>query len=406
MKIAAVIAEFNPFHNGHAHLIREIREKCDADYVVAIISGDFVQRGIPAVCDKFTRSEAAVRCGVDAVFELPAVFASSAAPDFSFGGVSAVNAMNCIDVLGFGSECGDISRLQKAADLLSNETPGFKESLKAAMKEGLSYPAALSEAATTKDPSLKALLRDPNNTLAIEYIKALKKLDSPILPYTVPRHLSAHGEEKILKDSENGLSYTGATYIRNCLLDIERSEELKACVPEGCSSILLPRLNREFPVRAEDFSLPLSVMLEKMTEDEITALPGNPSLKEKLKKHRKEFLSFTDLKLLLRDKSVTDAAVSRFLIHALLSLKETDIDRTSGTSYLRLLAMKKEASPLLKQIKEKASVPVITKMADFDIDACTMLQKDICAADLYEKVRAAKFGTLYKNDIIHSPVIV
>ena len=405
MKVASIIAEFNPFHNGHMYLVNEVREKCRADYVVAFMSGDFVQRGAPAVCDKFLRAEIAVKCGVDAVFELPVVYASSAAPDFAFGGVSLVNGLGCSDLLAFGSECGDLEALKKASDLLSDETPEFKAELTAALKSGLSYPSAVSKAASAFASEVSDILATPNNTLGIEYLKALKKTGSVVSPFTLKRHISSHDGTGPLTDSNTGLSYTGASYIRKHMLADEKQNELSKCIPNAAAELIRKNLSKQLPVSENDFTLPLSLLLSSMSEEEINALPGNADTKAKLKKYRGEFLSFEELKNRIKDKSMTETAAGRLLIHALLKIKDTDTDRVTGASYLRLLAMNRSASPLLKKIKETAALPLITKMADFDSDSCPMLKKDIYASDLYCKVVKEKFGISFKNDIIRSPFI-
>ncbi len=406
MKIAAIIAEFNPFHNGHAYLINETREKCKADCVVAFMSGDFVQRGIPAVCDKFTRAEIAVKCGVDAVFELPVVYSSSAAPDFAFGGVSLAAALGCTDILAFGSESGSLDDLRKASDLLLTESPEFKERLNSCLKNGLSYPAAAAQAAGITDPSVEELLKSPNNTLGIEYIKAIKKIGHDMECFTIPRRLSLHDSNKLINDEDSGSSYTSASFIRNTLLKQNDNEALKKCVPSVAAEILGSLLDKEFPVVSKDFDLPLSVILYNMTNDEIDALTANSASKAKLKKYRKNFLDPDALKALIADRSLTEAAAGRLLAHAMLGIKDSDIDRVSGARYLRLLAMKGTSSELLKKIKETSKVPLITKMADFDIEGCPMLQKDIYASDLYSKIRSTKYGLPYVSDIARSPVIV
>ncbi|MCR5585179.1 MAG: nucleotidyltransferase family protein [Lachnospiraceae bacterium] len=406
MKIASVIAEFNPFHNGHAHLVQKTKEECGADYVVAFMSGDFVQRGAPAICDKFTRAEAAVKCGVDAVFELPVVYATGAAPDFAFGGVSMAENMGCCDFLAFGSECGDLDTLQKAAILISEETEEFKEKLMTALKKGLSYPAAISSVVSKTLKADENPLRAPNNTLGIEYLKALKLLNSKITPFTIQRHLSSYHENGLVTDKETGISYTGATYLRNVLTGSEETETLRRSMPEEAFETIFSEFKKSFPVVPDDFTLPLSLMLEKMTAEEVDSLTGNIDSKSKLKKNLLTFEKFTSLRSDLHDKSLTESAAGRLLTHALLGIYDKDVDRETGVKYLRLLAMNKDASPLLKKIKETSSIPLITKMADFDISKYPMLMKDVYASNLYQKVVSEKFGLPYKNDIIHSPVIV
>lgn len=406
MKVAAVIAEFNPFHNGHKYLINEIREKEGADYVAAFMSGDFVQRGAPALCNKFLRAEAAVRCGVDAVFELPAVYASSAAPDFAFGGVSMANSLGCTDILAFGSECGNTDLLTEAADIMLNEPPEFKAVLNRELRNGSSYPSAVSKALKVIFPRLGCLLDHPNNTLGIEYIKALKRSGSSITPVTFPRYLTSHDQDEMAEDKRSGVCYSGASYIRKCLIEKNPDKSFLKAVPKWVSDLISNSQDSFFPMSSDDFSYPLFIVLEAMDPSDIDLLPGNPDLKAKLKKQIRSYMSFNDLKNKLKDKNFTDKTAGRLLIHALLNISDKDVNRSEGVSYLRLLAMNRQASPLLKRIKENSLVPVITKMADHDISNDPMLLKDIYASDLYEKTVSAKYGCIYKNDIIRSPIIV
>ena len=194
MKIGAVIAEFNPFHTGHGYLISQIRKECDG--VIAIMSGNFVQRGECAIYDKEERTRAALLGGVDLVIELPAVYALSSAEGFAMGSVATLNATGVVDELYFGSECGDIDALTRVAHLLNNETKEFKEALDENLRLGLSYPAARSNALKKVSPDAD-ILSTPNNILATEYIRQLEKLNSEITPKTITRIGSGYNDTDV-----------------------------------------------------------------------------------------------------------------------------------------------------------------------------------------------------------------
>ena len=179
MNTIGIIAEFNPFHNGHLHLIESCRQSLHADRVVVIMSGDFVQRGAPSVVDKFTRTRMALECGVDAVIELPVYYALSSAEFFAQGAVSILDKLGCIDYLCFGSECGDLSLLTDAARILNSEPDSFKDILGKELKNGVSYAAARETAllaclgcSVESEESAKSVLSEPNNILGVEYISA------------------------------------------------------------------------------------------------------------------------------------------------------------------------------------------------------------------------------------------
>ena len=191
MKAAGIITELNPFHSGHAHLIREARRLSGADFVVTVMSGDFVQRGEPAVFDKYTRTRQALEGGADLVFELPVRFCLSSAGDFALGGILALSSLGFVNDLYFGSECGELEPLMQTAEILYQESSeghtGYSLALQSALKHGLSYPAARAHAMSQVTSVAREILEEPNNILGIEYCHALLKLNSSIVPHTIPR---------------------------------------------------------------------------------------------------------------------------------------------------------------------------------------------------------------------------
>lgn len=181
MTIAAIIAEYNPFHNGHEYMIQKIKKELNVDYVIAVMSGDFTQRGIPGISDKFSRAKMAVLCGIDAVFELPVRFATAGAQDFAVGAVSILDGLGCVDYLAFGSESGTLENFSQLLSLMETAPESFGETIRAFQKQGYSYPKAISLAVTGEASSL---LSAPNNVLGLEYMKALQAINSSIRPYT------------------------------------------------------------------------------------------------------------------------------------------------------------------------------------------------------------------------------
>ncbi len=414
MTIAAVIAEYNPFHNGHDYMIQKVKEETGADYVIAVMSGDFTQRGIPGIADKHTRAKMATSCGADAVFELPVRFATASAELFATGAVSLFNALSCVDYLCFGSEYGKLSDFTKASDLLLDEPEDFQCAIQKYLREGLSYPKAFalavkeSDAASDIEPEL---LEKPNNLLGLEYLKAIKKLASSIKPHTITRTGTGYHDEHTAFSKESGTLIASASAIRAALSKEAGSiAAAQPLLPAESYRIFAESYGITAPITLNDFSLLLSTRIAAETKDSLATFLDVPKeLADRIYRFRDEFLPITELIEAIKHKQYTYARINRALIHILLGLKEQNPaeDITAPlVPYARLLAMKKSASPLMKEIKEHAQIPVITKPAEarkvLDEDALAMFLEDLAAADLYNRIVASKFGTEFKTDMKRS----
>ena len=224
MKVVGIIAEYNPFHNGHLHHLQESIRLSLADYTIVVMSGNFMQRGTPALMDKYHRAKAALSCGADLVLELPAYYATGSAEYFALGGISLLDKLGVVSHLCFGSECGDLDFLSKVAQITSEESEAYQKCLQAHIKSGKSYPSARTAAIIEVCPELSSSvsgLTTPNNILGIEYLKALYRLNSNIEPYTIQR-VSSHYHDQKLKES-----YSSASAIRN-VIKSEEFESLKS----------------------------------------------------------------------------------------------------------------------------------------------------------------------------------
>ena len=195
MRITGFITEYNPLHNGHLYHIRRSKECTGADYTIALMSGSHVQRGEPAIFDKYVRTEMALRAGVDLVLELPTAFSTASAMEFASYGIALFSALGAVDTIVFGSECGSIEPLQKAAVLLSEESPDYRERLRTLLKEGKTYPLARAEA--LGDVSLQPFLLSPNNILGIEYLRAAIRMHSPLHFETIARIGSGYHDTQL-----------------------------------------------------------------------------------------------------------------------------------------------------------------------------------------------------------------
>jgi len=414
MTIAAIIAEYNPFHNGHEYMIQKVKEETGADYVIAVMSGDFTQRGIPGIADKHTRAKMAVSCGADAVFELPVRFATASAEQFATGAVALFNALSCVDYLCFGSEYGKLSDFTKATELLLHEPEDFQRAIQKNLLEGLSYPKAFalavkeSGAASDIEPEL---LEKPNNLLGLEYLKAIKKLASSIKPHTITRTGTGYHDEHTAFSNDSGTLIASASAIRAALSKEAGSiAAAQPLLPAESYRIFAESYGISAPVTLNDFSLLLSARIAAETKDSLADFLDVPKeLADRIYRFRDEFMPFTELIEAIKHKQYTYARINRALVHILLGLKEqTPAEDITAplVPYARLLAMKKSASPLMKEIKAHATIPVITKPAEarkaLSESALEMFLEDVSAADLYNRVVASKFGTEFKTDMKRS----
>lgn len=416
MIIAAIIAEYNPFHNGHDYMIQKIKKETGADYIIAVMSGDFTQRGIPGIADKHTRAAMAVSCGVDAVFELPVRFATAGAEQFASGAVSLFHALSCVDYLCFGSECGELHEFTKASELLLREPDAFKDAIQKNLKEGFSYPKAFAMALkdNSGDASVSAtLLEHPNNLLGLEYVKALKKLSSSIRPHTITRTGTGYHDAHTSFSKESGTLIASASAIRAALTSDTGTISLaQPLLPAGAYRVFAQNYGITAPVILDDFSLLLSTRIAAETKESLATFLDVPKeLADRIYRFRDEFLSFTELISTIKHKQFTYARINRALLHILLGLKESPCMKTISeeTSFLvpyaRLLAMKTSASPLMKELKEHSRIPVITKPADartlLSGNSLELFLEDVSAADLYNRVVSSKLGTPFVTDMKH-----
>lgn len=409
MKVVGLITEYNPFHNGHRYHIEKAKEITGADYAVVIMSGDYVQRGTPAIMPKRLRAEIALQCGADAVFELPVPYATGSAEYFAEGAVSFLHQLHIVDSLCFGSESNDLEGLQKIADILVNEPDDYKLHLQTHLKNGLSFPSARQKALAEyfADKNLCSLVNDPNNILGIEYLKALKKLKSPIRPYTIQRE-GAHYHEKNLD-----ITFSSASAIRNLLAEATDfssfAADLEKHVPAECLDILKENYGSKYPVYPRDFSLLLKYrLLEETSASLVQYADVAEELANRIYNHLSDYLDFEQFCGLLKTKEMTHTRIQRALLHVLLKVKETDVQVLRESNYhyyARLLGFRKESAALISAIAKNSSLKLITKVADIEKlndKGKQMLQQDIFASNLYASVISDKYHLKMKNEYQNS----
>lgn len=388
MKVTGIIAEYNPFHNGHAWHLAKSRHLTGADYIVVAMSGDFVQRGTPAITDKFSRAEMALRAGADLVLELPAPCALGSAEYFATGAISLLSSLQVVDALCFGSECADLDALKQAADILTAEPQDFQVSLKKHLKEGLSFPSARQQALgelTGDQEKAEALLSLPNNILALEYLKALKKLGSSIQPVPVLRVEDYHST---LLDSPK----CSATAIRQALFSGKSPEELAPFLPAEALSILLREHKKKPWPSINDYSRIFAYELLKAAspEDLMDCQDLSPDLARRIFSFKNQFQDLESFAMLLKTKQYTYSRIQRCLTHILLDLKASDaagIHVPGYPGYIRVLGFRKESAPLLAAIKKRSALPLLTRVKDasklLSPESFQRLQKDLFASSVY-----------------------
>ncbi|MCD7733057.1 MAG: nucleotidyltransferase family protein [Oscillospiraceae bacterium] len=318
MKTAGIIAEYNPFHNGHMRQIQATRE---AGYgrIIAVMSGNVVQRGDVAVCDMGFRARTAVKNGVDLVLELPMPYSLSSAEDFARAGVSILSRLGCVDALSFGSECGDVGRLQACADAIDGLNPA---EIKALMSDGLTYPQATAKLLGDD------ILSGANNVLAIEYIRKLK--NTGIEPFTVQRNIS--------HDSSEIADTVSAMKLREML---RNSEDVSKFVPEVPEDLA-------FIENIDKLILSLAAFQDS----------DNP----RIRKYAMQASSLNELYSLVKTKNITHARVRREVLQAALGIRPGET--ATEPPYARILAANEKGIELLGEIKKKGSIPVSTSLAE------------------------------------------
>lgn len=402
MTVVGLIAEYNPFHNGHKYHIEKARELTHADMVIVVMSGNFVQRGVPALMPKHLRAKAALEAGASLVIELPVCYATASAEQFAYGAVSLLDKLGCVDAICFGSECGEISMLHSLADVLSEEPEAYREILQRYLRRGDSFPVARQMALKEylKSDFPDDVLSEPNNILAIEYLKALRRLHSRMKPIAI-RRISSHYHDEELKEEISSATAIRNTFARNSGF----STELTAQIPEAGISMLKENYQKRYPVFPNDVSLLLKYKLLKETK---TALQEYADVSEELANRiansLNQYLNFEQFCGLLKTKEVTYSRISRALIHILLDIKKFDM---SEIEYAHVLGFRADDTALFSKIKQEASIPLLSKLTNVEYlseSAKQMLRQDILAADFYESIVTEKFQTPFQSEYCH-PVI-
>jgi predicted nucleotidyltransferase len=398
MNSVGLITEYNPFHNGHLYHLQQSLAVTGADVAIVVMSGNFVQRGEPAIIDKYTRCRAAVNAGANLVVELPSVYALSSAEMFADGAIKTLAALKADSVV-FGSECGDISLLNEIADILIQEPDSYRESLKAALSAGKTFPQARQEALAICSFSdcPQDILSSPNNILGIEYIKAIKKRNLSLKSHTITRQGSSYHDTDITD------VLSSANAIRTALSEGRQFSHIQSSVPECMYQLF----DNSFPVFLDDFSSILNYRLleifmqchndkNKIAENLSAYADISTELGSRIATGFTGHQTFSELILEVKSRQYTYSRICRCLMHILLDIKKEKLLRfqQEEVPYVRILGFDKKGQEYLSSIKKKMTVPLITKTAGYG----DMLREDIFCADVYNQTVWQKYGTVIKDE--------
>lgn len=380
MNLTGIITEYNPFHLGHEFHLKNAKKDTNCNGIVCVMSGNFMQRGNPAIMDKWTRAKIAVLNGVDLVLELPLIYSLSSAENFAYGGVKILNSLNCINNIYFGSESGDISTLKEIAHTLYYEPEEYKKFLKSNLDLGLPFHKARVNALNNvmKNLDVENILSNSNNILAIEYIKALIKLNSSIIPFTLKREGSNYN------DKDLSTTFSSATSIRETLKSKNNLEEIKDSITLSTYKELNRLYKEKYDFVFEEDLFPY-LKYKLITKgnylnkiDDINEGLDNKILKEILSSN-----SLDDLILKSKSKRYTYTKISRILSKFFIGLEDYDTKalKANDINYIRPLAFNEKGASILKHIKKNTNINIITKVPKHVED--DMLKLDLLSTKAY-----------------------
>lgn len=425
---AGVIAEYNPFHLGHRYHLEMTKSLTGADFCVAVMSGSFVQRGEPAMFDKYLRTRMALLNGADLVFEIPAPFSTAPARDFADFGVRLLDAVGA-DFLCFGSECGQMAPLKAAADALREESLEFKTVLKSRLRAGDSFPKARAAALTvslngsggvTLSPEAASVLSSPNNILAAEYLRAMAENGSPMKAFTVKRQGRGYNDTDLNSAAkgqgeagEAALAFASASAVRKAVRN-GRAGDAAAAVP---SNINLQAAGASY-LTAEDLAPVLNYKIMEIIRNDgkngLTRFAGvSPDLAARIAAASPQYFGTDRLIQEIKTKDLTYSRASRALTHILLGITVQDMEffkKEETPLYARILGFRRSAVPLLSEIKKRAEIPLVTKLSAagsfLPPAARRLLESEIYAAHLWQNTCQRMWGNTFKNEYRQSPVIL
>lgn len=386
-KVLGIIAEYNPFHNGHLLHLEKSKKICGAQYSVCIMSGNFVQRGNTSIVNKWAKAEMALKSGVDLVLELPTVYSISSAENFAEGAIKLLNSLKIVDTVSFGSENSDINVLNRISSILQEEPKQYLELLNSELKKGLSFPKARENAILLylNDEKYLNILNQPNNTLAIEYLKALKKYKSHISPISVKREKVFYNSNCIVDE------YASATAIRNMIIN-EQFNDIRKVVPASSYNLLMNEIEEgHLVIDISKFEKEILYAIRRLSADDIKNFPEvTEGLENAIKNASNSCNNLSELINMIKSKRYTHTRIQRILLYILLNITKKDMYLSrKNIPYARILGYSPQGKELISEIyKANPKITLITSVKNF-LDSSNnktykyMLNKDILATNIY-----------------------
>ena len=364
-RVLGIIAEYNPFHNGHMYHLQKAKEQSGAKYCICVMSGNFVQRGNTSIVNKWKKAEMALLNGVDLVIELPTIYSVASAEGFSLGAIKLLNNLKIVDAISFGTETSDFAALNNISSIVNEEPMKYKSILNSELKKGLSFPKARENALMlylNDNKRYDNILNTPNNILAIEYLKALKKIKSTIQPIPVKREKVYYNDNVIVDE------FACATAIRK-LLKNEEFSEIRKVVPKSTYQILKKETELgNVVLDLSRYENEIIYNLRRMTVSEIAELPDvNEGLEHSLKNAANYSNDITNLINIVKTKRYTVTRIQRILICVLLGITKRDVGMAKKTEpYIRVLGFNEKGKELISRInKQNPKATVITSVKKF-----------------------------------------
>jgi len=437
MKILGIITEYNPFHNGHLYHLLKAKEITGADYVVAVMSGNFLQRGEPAIINKWARTKMALNAGIDLIIELPFVFSTQDANGFAFGAVKLLDSLQIIDYLCFGCETDNLDTLYSISNFLHIEPQEYKELIVYNCKSGYEFPKARSQTVCDyhrifgidglekiSSLELSKLLKYPNNILALEYIKHLLNLKSKIKPAAIKRMGASYHQKNITG------KISSATSIRNEILNnlsppkadlFMLNDKIKSTIPPSGFFVLERELREgRGPITLDSYRQYILATLRRMSLEDISGIQGViEGLENRLKKASLKSYTVEQLINSIKTRRYTRTKIQRIILHIMMNLSKKDVKifNRCGPLYARILGFSKKGKTLLRTIKKNSSTSLISKLSNYLRQTISeennnirnrlikMLDYDILATDIYVLGNKKAEDRMARLDFTHKIVI-
>ena len=395
-KVLGIIAEYNPFHNGHLLHLTKSKEETGAKYSICIMSGNFVQRGNTSIVNKWVKTEMALKSGIDLVLELPTVYSISSAENFAEGAIKLLNSLKIVDTISFGSENSDIDILNRISGILYEEPKQYVEFLNEELKKGLSFPKARENAILLylNDKKYSNILNQPNNTLAIEYLKALKKYKSHIMPISIKREKAFYNSNCIVDE------YASATAIRNMIVN-NQFNDIRKVMPRLAYDLLMQEIeNNQYVIDISKFEKEILYSIRRLSTADLKKFPEvNEGLENSIKNAANSCNTLAELINIIKSKRYTQTRIQRILLYILLNITKKDMYISRKTvPYARILGYSQKGKELISEIyNANPKITLITSVKNF-FDSSNnktykhMLNKDVLATNIYTLA--------YKNDSV------